>query len=382
MLGCAKVMVPFVIRKPMQVMSLRLGLFPTIALLAFSAASHADVSVHYTNKMELGAAGQMMGPAAATMKSALPDSTVVRVKGKKVYTEAAHFTTVMDLAKQQITLIDPAHNQFVTVYMKDYEDQIVSSLSGANPAMPGALQKAVESMKVDFSSEKTGRTDTVLGIQVEEIAITLAVAMPPPATTRPSQQPESTQPVPLVRVVIHMWTALPSEVQRVAALQELRTALGDPQTDALMNPAEIWGKAFASAPGMANGFGAMMDELREKKGVTLRTQIEMFMPFLARVLQQHPAGSGAGVRAPAQTPPIDPNAALFKMQSEADEISTAAIDDSVFDVPRDYKAVTVADFLKGITASITPAGLEPPAKRTWSEAPAVPPQAEDPPASH
>jgi hypothetical protein len=344
------------------------------------AATPADVTVHYKNNIDLGAAGQFMGPAAAQMKSALPDSTVVRVKGKKVYTMAQHFTTVMDFEKQQVTLIDSAHNQFATVYMKDYEDQVLSSVSGANPAMPGALQKAMEAMKVDFSSEHTGKTDTVLGIQVEENAITLAVAMPPPASTRSSQQPETAQPVPLVRIVIHMWTALPSELQRVAALRELGAVLGDPQTDALMNPAEIWGKAFASSPGMAKGFGAMMDEFSRKKAVTLRTQVEMFMPFLARILQQRPTGAGAG--ASAQTPPIDPNAALFEMQSEADQISTALIDDSVFEVPRDSKAVTIADFLKGATASMAPTGSEPPVAPATPEEPAIRPQPEESPTSH
>jgi hypothetical protein len=350
------------------------GLLPAIALLALSTAIHADVTVHYKNNIDLGTAGQLMGPAAAQMKSALPDSTVIRAKGKKVYTTALHFSTVMDFTNQQITLIDQAHNQFVTVYMKDYADQVLSSLPGASPPTSGLAQKALEGMKVDFSSEKTGKTDTVLGIQVEETAITLAIAMPPPASTRPSQQPQAAESVPLVRVVIHMWTALPSEVQRIAALQELSTVLGDPRTDTLMNPAEIWGKAFASSPGMAKGFSAMMDEFSQKKAVMLRTQVEMFMPLLARVLQQRPAGGNGG--ASAQTPSLDPNAALFEMQSEADQISTAAIDASVFDVPRDCKAVTVADFLKGVTASLAPTGSEPPA------APATPPQSEDSPPSH
>jgi hypothetical protein len=51
----------------------------------------------------------------------------------------------------------------------------------AMPAIPPAAQKILESVKSNFSVQKTGRTDVILGVQVEESELTLTIELPVPA---------------------------------------------------------------------------------------------------------------------------------------------------------------------------------------------------------
>src|SRR5271154_3075348 len=139
------------------------------AMLLIAPSLFADATVRYKNEIKIGAGApaQMLGTVVETIKSKLSTSTVIQIKGKLGRTTSSPFVTVSDFEKQVITLFDPARNQFATVYMKDYQDQVLSFLQGPSPR-PADAQEIIDSMQSAFSSQKTGKTDTIIGIQVEE----------------------------------------------------------------------------------------------------------------------------------------------------------------------------------------------------------------------
>src|SRR5579862_8521379 len=103
--------------------SARIFAIALVALLLGSAL-RADVTVRYKNEVKLGAgAPPMVAQQTATiLKTAVPTETVIQIKGAKGSTSNGNLLTLMDFAKQVITIVDPAHKQYATVYMKDYAD--------------------------------------------------------------------------------------------------------------------------------------------------------------------------------------------------------------------------------------------------------------------
>jgi hypothetical protein len=68
--------------------------------------------------------GSFLPPAAqqqiSNQKLPFPLAMVMQIKGDKGYSTAGLATSLLDFAKQQITVMDPAHKLFATVYMKDF----------------------------------------------------------------------------------------------------------------------------------------------------------------------------------------------------------------------------------------------------------------------
>jgi len=333
-----------------------------ISLVAPSLFADSTVSYKYDIKPGAGAPARMLGPILEAAKSKMPTSTVIQIKGKLARATSLPFVTVSDFDKQVVTVIDPAHTQFATVYMKDYQDEVLSLLQSSMPSMPADAQKIMDSMQSSFSSQNTGKTDTVMGIQVEETEMTLVVTMPAkPGATPSTDATPAAEPQVLLQMVIHMWTALPSEVERVPALKEFSTVYGDPGANQVMNPTGSMGKMFGSLPGMGKGFASMMEAMQEKKAILLKTQFEMFMPMAQAMLAAQAREKGTDQ---AQT--SDAAAPFMEMTMEVENISAAPIDDSVFAVPRDYRLVSVPEFLKSFMPAL------PAAEATDSATPSAP----------
>ncbi len=318
-------------------------IFTVVAALSLIAPPLlADTTVHYKNEMKLGAImQQVLGPAAESMKAVMPSSTTIQIKGTKELSTNGRFESVSDLAKQVITLIDPGHNQYATVYMKDYVAEVLSAMPGAQP-VPADAQKVLDSMTSTFSSAKTGKTETINGVQAEETVMTLDVRMPDPSAASSAGTTQAAAPVDMMQMVIHMWTALPSEVDRIPGLKEFAGVYGDPAASAAINPSALMGKAFQSFPGMGKGFASMMDEMMQKKAIIVGMQLEMNMPFVQAALAQQ-----ANVKDPEH--PVDPKDPLAVITMEVDQISVAPIADKVFEVPDGYHVVSVPEFLKAVT---------------------------------
>jgi len=324
-----------------------LSLFMLALLIA--PLLRADVTLRYTNDIKAGASsGPLLQFLSKAKNPFISQSSLVQVKGSQAYATTGSYVTIMDFSKQLITLIDPEHKQYTTVYMKDYADQVLSSLPGTQPATPADAQKFADLIKTSFSSDKTGKTDTILGIQVEETLLTLTMDMTPPAgaPAAPAGAPAS-PPQHLMRMEIHLWTATPSEIERQPALQELVKTYGS-DTNAVLNPESVIQKTFTQLPGMGADFAKLMDTFSKAKAITLKTEIEMYSPMLVNALKSMPTDG----QAPHAD--VDPEAPMMEIDVNAVELSTAPIADSVFQVPDDCHVTTVPDFLHALLQSMNP----------------------------
>ena len=104
----------------------------------------------------------------------------------------------------------------------------------------------------------------------------------------------------------------------------------------------------------------MIEELGKKRSVMMRSHAEIHMPIMAQL--------GQAMQAQGKPLPegFDPNAPLCEVTSEAVEVSSAAVDDSVFQVPSDYQATPLPALLKSImpappSPTPAPASAPPPA---------------------
>jgi hypothetical protein len=98
-------------------------------------------------------------------------------------------------------------------------------------------------------------------------------------------------------------------------------------------------KIFGKMPGMSNTMGPMFDELYKNPSVILRMHMEMYMPLLAALAKQT---ARQGQAAPA----IDPDAPLMEMNQEVAELSSAPVDASLFEIPKDYAAIPAGDMIR------------------------------------
>jgi hypothetical protein len=328
----------------------------SVMLIFLSAAAllHADATIRFKMDMKLAAslppvAAQQMANA---QKSQLPRETVVEIKGDKVYSNAGKNISVTDFTKQQITLVDPDHKLFATAYTKDFPGEIGAAM--ALPPMPPAAQKFLESIKPDYSVQKTGRIDVILGIQAVETELTVSLQMLIPADLPPelgALKPGDT--ITLMKMVMHIWTPLPAEVTRVPALTELaahswKTLSTDPTT-ALQ-------QMLPNFPGISDTLATMTQEISKTAAApALRTHVEMYIPVLAQLGALMP---GRGQQALGS---YDPNTPFMETNNEVVEISSAPVDASVFEIPSDYTATSLSDLLKASRpAPPVPSSIRPP----------------------
>ncbi len=321
----------------------RFLLLPLAVLILLPAGAGADVTVRFKNDIKQNA----MTPSTAQQgsinpKSLLPAVASIQIKGGKAYTDSGSVGVLVNFATQEVTLIDPAHKQFATTYLKDYLDELSASMP-AVPAMPAGMQQIMDSMKTNFSSRKTGRTDMVLGVLVEENELTLSVDMPvpvPPGTGAQGASPQAGQPMTLMRMVMDIWAPAPSEIERVPALGEWNKSRTS-SAAALLDPFNGMQKLLSNLPGFGKSLAPAMEGLTKNPILLLRGRTEVYIPIMARLAPL--------LRAQGKLPAdFDPNAPLLQIDTEAVELSGAAIDDSAFQVPGDYHSTPLADLMKSV----------------------------------
>lgn len=314
--------------------------FILLLFVSATAVLNADVTIRYKTDFKMGSFLPLgvTQQVSGSPKSPFPRDMVIQIKGDKGYSNAGVTTSVVDFTKQQITLLDATDKLFATVYLKDFPGEIGAAMP-ALPAIPAAAQKILASMKSNFSVRKTGRTDVILGVQVEESELTLSVEMPVPADLPlPPGMFQPGETVTLMKMVTQIWTATPPEVLRLPALGEF--ASHSSWTAQLLSPATGIQQMFPNFPGFGEGFAAMMEELSKNKVPTLRSHMQMYMPILARL--------GGLLQAQGKQLPAgyDGNSPLAEVNSEIVEISSAPIDDSLFQIPSDYRATSLPELLK------------------------------------
>ena len=323
--------------------------FRGFILLVFLSAApvlHADVTIRYKTDFKLGS---FVPPAAQQQLSGqkspfLPRDIVMQIKGDKGYSTAGLTASLLDFTKQQITLMDSANKLFATVYMKDFPGEIGAAMPQM-PAIPPAARKIMELVNSTFSAQKTGRTDTILAVQVEESELTLTIEIPVPADLPlPPGMFKPGEIVTVMKMVMHIWTATPTEVTRVPALGELGAHM---RLSGLMNPAGWMQQALGRLPGFAGGYAPMMDYFSKSSAPILKSHSEIYMPVMARIADL--------LRAQGKQPPagLDGNAPLLETNTEAVEISTAALDDSIFQMPADYQSTSLTDLFKTLIPAVS-----------------------------
>ena len=143
---------------------------------------------------------------------------------------------------------------------------------------------------------------------------------------------------------IHVWKPQPAEFDRLPALREVAAFY---ERNKAFSPAESMRKMFSSMPGMGASADKMVAELTKGGNTIVRMHMEMFMPGLAKMMEQARAG-GANV---PDAPPLD--RPLVEMTTEMKELSTDAVADSVFQIPAGYQQAPMEDLLKAMMAAFT-----------------------------
>ena len=302
--------------------------FLTLALCT-PQGLRADVTIRYQSEFKPSAALQpIMEKLGKTMLAG--SETSVRMKGNKAYTTAGNWFQIFDFAKQEVTLLDPMHKTFAAVPVSQFADKMAGVMPQATPEQTQAAQQALASIKTDVASKMTGRTAEIQGVQAEEREITVTMDSP----MVPAGMNENG---PTLRMVMHIWTAKKEEALRVPAIRELTGYQAWQKY--VMNPVGMLQKLFGKMPGMSSAIGPMLDEISKNSSVILRTRVEMYMPFMA-VLAKQMAGQS---QAPLT---LDPDAPVMEMNQEVAELSSAAVDASLFEIPKDYAAVPADDMLR------------------------------------
>lgn len=306
-----------------------------LMLLSFTIAApvlRADVTVRYKTEVH---AQQLPGAASP---NAIPPATILQIKGNKAFTNFGLGSSLLDSDKQEVTVLDATHKLFATVLMKDYAGEL-PSLMPSMPNLPPAAQQILDSMKTDVGSRKTGRTDTILGIQVEETEWTISLAIPlPPGVPAPSGIDPS-QPVTIMKMVLQSWSATPEEQERQPAIKEWIAYSSN--SARLLNPFGALQQFVAGVPGIGKGLAPAFQQLEDQKRALLKSHMELYIPAMTQIAPM--------MRAQGQLPAgFDPNAALIQADTVATEISVAPIPDSVFQVPDDYHVTTLAVLFQSI----------------------------------
>ena len=260
-----------------------------VVLASLAPLTRADATLRYHTDVQLANGTAVV----ASVYQALRDNRdlVIRIKGNKTYSETGHLLFITDLKTQDLTTVDPVNRRYATVPSGQYADRAKIAMS----AVPEQARAMLAAMKTSVESHSTGRTATIQGIETEEreIVLTLDLAM---AGLPPTGGP-------LLKMIVQVWTAKPEEVQRVQALQELKTYMAS--ATSAMNPAEMVKQLGAMIPGLGDNLSGMISDMTKDGATTLRTHMEILMPLFALMVRQMPQEGG-------QPPPpaVDPKSLL------------------------------------------------------------------------
>jgi hypothetical protein len=266
--------------------------------------------------------------------------------------------------------MDPTRKLFATTSVAELVGQLLASMP-ARPAIPAQAQMFLQSMTMTYASQKTGRTGMTLGLQTEETEMTLSLNMPlPPAMLAllPNASAQPGAPVTILKMVIHLWYPTQTEVARVPALGEFtsfwtdETSMNADVTSLMAAMQKLLGKY----PGLGSGFAAMTADTFKNRRVMLKMDVELYAPVMAQL---------APIMKAQRMPDFDLSAPVLELHSEAVEVSSAPIADSVFAVPSDYRATPVVDFLKGARPPVS-AGAGGASGHLGPRTPSVPADAE------
>jgi hypothetical protein len=237
------------------------------------------------------------------------------------------FTAIIDFEATQVTLLDPKNKRFSTVSSAEYVAAVAKQAE-----VPPEVRKLIEAMKFNIETRATGRSDVIKTIQADERELIFTV-----------ETPTGPQGPGAIRLVYSFWAPRTDEFSRNPALREIAQYAA--RAYAGMNPAEMMQKMFAQVPGMSEKLRAMMEEFKNMQ-VMLRFRGAMYSPGMAAMIEQL---RKAGKPVPEG---VDPNAPVMEFAMDLEELSTAPIPDSTFQVPADYTAAPIDEVLKSVRPGV------------------------------
>jgi len=308
-----------------------------IAVLLVLGASLllADATLRYS--VDFKTAMPLPGGAASVVPGFGP--SVIRVKGDKTLYIHGEFTAIDDRAANQTIYVDAAHMRYAAGTIADFTKAMSSVTQAAIPSLPAEAQSAMQMFRGDVQTRKTGRRETIQGVRAEETELVFSLNMDlPPGIPLPPNFPAGG---PLMRLVMQIWQAGADDVAKTPGLAEF--ARHNTAANGLSDYSSLIRSLPAALPGMEQVMGKFLDTLKEllsQPAVTLRTRVEAASPRLAAAA---PLLQAQGQALPQG---LDANAPLFSMTHEIVEVSTAPIDDSVFQIPEGYRKVEFEEILK------------------------------------
>jgi TonB family protein len=246
------------------------------------------------------------------MAARLLRDRAIRIKGEKTLTKVGNLTAIIDNSTSTITLLNPGTKQYAQVSMSEYID----ALHGDVPPAAAALMKY---LTVNAETTKTGQSGTFAGIRAEEKLMTINM----------STAGEGAPQIPSLRVELHMWLAGSDELSRVPGLQPYAASAQPALRDSSAEDAVE--KLFRQAPGIAEKLRAVVDTARSPGELVVKTQELVY---------------------DAKFRPNDP---MFTLTITLAEISSDAIDNSLFEVPPDFQQSSLEELIK----ASAPAGSAP-----------------------
>jgi hypothetical protein len=296
-------------------------------LLCAAQAGRADLTMRCTLTFKLGAflPPQALDAMKQQMGNRIPEGTTVQIKGDRVYTSMGRMVSIADYATGQITVIDPETRRFATAPLADFPAKAVAAQK--LPPMSPDAQRILDNMKLDVKTSKTGRKETIQGIQTEETLLVLTMEL-----TAGMQ----------MRTEIHTWKAGLDELKRTPALRELAVWAERPKAG--MDPVEVVTKVLAGMPGMGEKLrGPMQEMMKASGGTVIRMRLATFIPAMAQTL-------GGTADQP-----------VAEVASDLAELSIDPVPDSRFEVPAGYQTASMEDLLAAMFPS--PQSSPPPAGR-------------------
>ena len=278
-----------------------------VVMSAAPALVEADVTIRY--RIETSSP---MAPAANRSTA-----SVIYMKGNKGVTVGDGEITIVDLARQEVTMIDTVRRKYATLSAADYSKQMGQGITDMMPQTPG-MADMFKSMKTTCTTKDSDTPETIQGVQALErdINCVMTISMP--------DNMKAVMPAMNMNFVMRVWSAAQAERTRVPGLWQL-------------SGFELWQKYFMNPTGalgkMAEAMKPMEEAMQAGQSATLRSSMEMSMKMPM-------AGMPAG-----DTP-------FMKMNQEVVGLSTELLDDSLFTVPGDCSPEPLGPLMKGITAAL------------------------------
>ena len=252
-----------------------------------------------------------------------PMEMTTRVKGDHAYATFGSTVSLVDLTKNQLTLLDTKNRKFAIVPM----DQYVTRLRDAQktPEMPPEVAQMFAAMKLDVKTRATGRTETIRGIPTDENETTLTLEMPMPGQATTMQ----------MVLTLQTWSPKPDEIQKSPALREIFAY--QQQSKSAMDPSAFLKQMFANMPGLGDKLSGPIEQLTKNTGMLLKMRGQLSVPAMAAAL-----------------PPGTPSGPALELTMDVLDLSSDSVPEALLRVPEGYEAAPLEDLMKGFGLAMPP----------------------------